>query len=291
MKSRLRGSAWLMAAMLLMAPSLLRAQEGGGACPPKTRVDNVEDKYGKTTVVDPYRWLEDQDSKETRTWIAAQDKCTEAALGKLPGRDAIEKRLSALYRIDTYTLPVEQGGRYFFTKRLAGQELAQICMRRSANGADEVLVDPTPWSADHSASAIIEKVSKDGKFLFYGRREGGQDEVTVHVLDIEAHKELPDVLPLADYGAVEPLNDHTGVYYAKATANGPRAYYHAMGADPASDKLLFGEKLDKEKELALELSEDNSYIYYLVIAGAGADKTEVYLQDLTGERADGAGGE
>jgi len=280
MKSRLRGSAWLMAAMLLMAPSLLRAQEGGGACPPKTRVDNVEDKYGKTTVVDPYRWLEDQDSKETRTWIEAQDKCTEAALGKLPGREAIEKRLSALYRIDTYTLPVEQGGRYFFTKRLAGQELAQICMRRSANGTDEVLVDPTPWSADHSASAIIEKVSKDGKFLFYGRREGGQDEVTVHVLDIDAHKELPDLLPLADYGAVEPLNDHTGVYYAKATANGPRAYYHAMGTDAASDKLLFGEKLDKEKELALELSEDNSYIYYLVIAGAGADKTEVYLQDL-----------
>ena len=239
--------------MLLAAPSLLRAQEGGGACPPKTRVDNVEDKYGKTTVVDPYRWLEDQDSKETRAWIAAQDKCTEAALGKLPGRgrdrETVDASSIGSIRI---RLPVEQGGRYFFTKRLAGQELAQICMRRSANGADEVLVDPTPWSADHSASAIIEKVSKDGKFLFYGRREGGQDEVTVHVLDIDAHKELPDVLPLADYGSVEPRTTTRECIMQRPRRMGRGRITTRWEADPASDKLLFGEKLDKEKELALE---------------------------------------
>ena len=279
MKSKIKGTVILAMLTLLGTPSPLRAQDGGG-CPPKTRVDNVEDKYGKTVVVDPYRWLEDQDSAETRAWIAAQDKCTEAALSKLPGRVAITKRLTELYRIDSYGLPEEHAGRYFFTKRLAGQDLAQICMRRGSNSADEVLVDPLPWSADHSASAVIEKISRDGRFLYYGRREGGQDEVTVHVLDIDAHKDLPDVLPSADYGSVEPTNDHTGIYYAKATPDGPRAYYHAMGTDPASDKLLFGEKLDKEKELALEVSEDNSYLDYLVIYGAGSEKTEVYLQNL-----------
>jgi len=266
--------------LLLAAPSLLRAQEGRGVCPPKTRADNVEDRYGKTVVVDPYRWLEDQESKETRAWIEAQDKCTEAALGKLPGREAIVKRLTELYRIDSYGLPEEHGGRYFFTKRLAGQDLSQICMRRGANGADEVLVDPLPWSADHSASAVIEKISKDGKFLYYGRREGGQDEVTVHVLDVDAHKELPDVLPSANYFSVEPTKDHSGIYYARAQAEGPRAYYHAMGTDPKSDKLLYGENLDKEKILGLEPSEDDSYICYLVIYGSGSERTEVYLQNL-----------
>jgi len=281
MRSILRQSGMLATlALLPLATSSLLFAQSNGTCPPKTRVDNIEDRYGKTVVVDPYRWLEDQDSKETRAWIEAQDKCTEAALGKLPGRDAITKRLTDLYRIDSYGLPEERGGRYFFTKRLAGQDLAQICMRRGPTGTDEVLVDPLPWSADHSVSAVIEKISKDGKFLYYGRREGGQDEVTVHVLDVEAHKDLPDVLPSADYGSVEPTNDHAGIYYAKATPNGPRAYYHAMGTNPASDKLLFGEKLDKEKELALEISEDNSFLYYLVIYGAGSEKTEVYLQDL-----------
>lgn len=265
--------------MVAVAAAPVWAQ-GSAACPPKTAVDNVEDKYGKTSVVDPYRWLEDQDSKETRAWIEAQNKCAESAVRKLPGRDAISKRLTELYQIDTYGLPEERGGRYFFTRRLAGQDLAQICMRQGAQGADEVLIDPLPWSADHTASAVIEKISKDGKFLYYGRREGGQDERTVHVLNVAAHNELPDVLPSANYFSVEPTNDNTGVYYTKATPDGPRAYYHAMGSDPAKDKLLFGEKLDKDKILALEPSEDGSYLYYLVVYGSGSEKTEVYLQNL-----------
>jgi prolyl oligopeptidase len=270
-------------ALLLGAPALLCGQESGGTCPPKTRVENVEDKYGKSVVVDPYRWLEDQESKETRAWIEAQDRCTEAALGKLPGREAIAKRLAELYKIDSYSLPEEHAGRYFFTKQPAGQDLTQICMREGTKGADVVLVDPLPWSTDHSASAVIEKISKDGKFLYYGRRDGGQDEVTVHVLEVDAHKDLPDVLPSANYLSIEPTNDHKGIYYTKALPDGPRAYYHAMGTDPGSDKLVFGERLDKEKELALELSEDNSYLYYLVIFGAGSEKTEVYLQNLKGQ--------
>ena len=268
-----------VALWLIGAPPLLRAQTSG-ACPPKTRVENVEDKYGKTTVVDPYRWLEDQDSKDTRTWVDAEDKCTEAALGKLPGREALSKRLTELYQIDSYGLPEEHEGRYFFTRRLAGQDLAQICMRIGEKGKDEVLIDPAAWSADHSASAVILKVSKDGKFLYYGRREGGQDEVTVHVLNVDAHKDLADVLPSANYSSVEPTRDQAGIYYSKATADGPRAYYHAMGTDPAKDKLLFGEKLNKEQEMALELSEDGGWIYYLAIYGAGSEKTEVFLQNL-----------
>jgi len=249
-------------------------------CPPKTRVENVSDTYGKTTVVDPYRWLEDQESKETREWIDAQNRCAEAALSNLPGREAIKKRLSELFKIDAYGLPKEFAGRYFFSKLLAGQDLASIYMRRGANGEDEVLVDPLPWSADHSASAVIMTVSRDGKLLAYGRREGGQDEVTVHIIDVDTHKELPDVLPKADYGSVEITNDHSGIYYAKAGQDGPRAYYHNMGTDTATDKLIFGEKLDKEKELALEISDNNAFLYYLVIFGTGSEKTEVYLQNI-----------
>jgi prolyl oligopeptidase len=243
-------------------------------------VQSVTDTYGKTTVVDPYRWLEDQESKDTREWIEAQDKCTEAALSKLPGRAAIAKRLTELFRIDAYGLPKEFAGRYFFSKLAAGQELAKIYVRRGADGADELLVDPLPWSADHSASATILTTSRDGKLLAYGRREGGQDEVTVHLIDVDTHKELPDVLPSADYGSVEITNDHGGIYYAKAGPDGPRAFYHQMGTDTAKDKLLFGEKLDKEKELALEISDDNRFIYYLIVFGTGSEKTEVYLQDL-----------
>jgi protease II len=136
-----RGICRAIGAILLVAtPSLLKAQEGGAKCPPPTRVEGTKDTYGTTVVADPYRWLEDQESKETQAWIDAQDKCTEAALSKLPGRDAIAKRLTELYRIDSYGMPEVRNGRYFFTKRLAGQDLNLLYMRQGSSGPDEVLI-------------------------------------------------------------------------------------------------------------------------------------------------------
>src|ERR1700759_4621387 len=55
-------------------------------CPPVARVDNVTENVHGTMVTDPYRWLEDQNSPETRAWIAAENKCTDAVLDKLPAK-------------------------------------------------------------------------------------------------------------------------------------------------------------------------------------------------------------
>jgi prolyl oligopeptidase len=164
-------------------------------CPPAARFDSAKDTYGPTVVSDPYRWLEDQSSPETRSWIDGEQKCTEAALSNLPGRTQLTKRLSELLHTDSFEIPIERGGRYFFRKRLAGKELFLLYMRRGRNAPDEVLVDPLPWSADHSASVTLENVSRDGKYLFYGRREGGQDERTPHVLEVDTKKTLPDAFP------------------------------------------------------------------------------------------------
>src|SRR5262249_5460536 len=92
--------ALLSAAMLL--PIALRAQSDSSKCPPAARVDDAKDTYGSTVVADPYRWLEDQKSPETRAWIGAEQKCTEAALSGLPGRAEISKRLAALLHTDTF---------------------------------------------------------------------------------------------------------------------------------------------------------------------------------------------
>ena len=185
---------------LILVAGLAAAAAGQVAppakCPPPARTDNITDTYGSTVVADPYQWLEDQKSPETRAWIDAEDACTNAALSRIPGRDAIAKRLADLYHNDQYSVPIERAGRYFFTKRAADQDLSLIYMRRGRTGRDEVLVDPLSWSKDHSVSASLEAVSRDGTLVFYGRREGGQDEVTVHVLDLKTGRDLPDVLSL-----------------------------------------------------------------------------------------------
>jgi prolyl oligopeptidase len=267
-------------ALLALGVSRTSARETNPTCPPPTRIDNDSDTYGSTVVPDPYRWLEDQNSKETRAWIEAHNTCTESILSKLPGRAPLTERLTALYRVDTYKPPLVRAGRYFFTKQLASQDLRLIYMRRGTNGVDDLLVDPLPWSADHSVSATIEQVSKDGKYLYYGRRDGGQDEVTIHVLDVDTHIDLPDVLPSADYSSIEATPDRSGIYYAKATPEGPRAYYHAMGTDPTQDKLLYGEKLAKDKILVVTLSDSGANLAYLLLYGSGSERTEIYLQNL-----------
>ena len=273
------GSA-LVCILLSSVLTAAQTQTAASRCPPTTHTDNVRDRYGTTLVADPYRWLEEQNSPETRAWIEAQNKCTHAALSDLPGRNETTKRLTELYHTDTYSLPIEYGGRYFFSKRAAGEDLARIYVRKGKTGADQLLIDPLPWSKDHSASALIEDVSHDGKLLLYGRREGGQDEVTVHVLDVSTGRDLPDVLPRATYFSVLCTPDNRGVYYSRANPDGPRAYYHAMGTDPAEDRVMYGRGLGKDRIVGLLLSDDGQYLVYIVVHGSGSEQTEVYLQDV-----------
>jgi prolyl oligopeptidase len=269
-----------MVALLALAAAVGAQGEGGGKCPPAARVDGVKDTYGSTVVVDPYRWLEDQQSAETRAWIAAQQKCTEAALGKLLTRTAIAKRLTELFRTDRVGTPTERNGRYFFSKRMAGEDLGKLYVRKSPDGSDELLVDPLPWSADHSASATLEGISRDGRVLFYGRRDGGQDEITLHAMEVETRKELQDSFPKAEFFSVEPTADGRAVYYVRRTESGPRAYYHQMGTDSAKDALLFGEKLDKDKILVSQLTDDGNFLIHLVLYGSGTERSEIYAQNV-----------
>ena len=276
----LRAALLLAVSPHIAPPSCAQEPAPTTKCPPASRIDSAKDTYGSTVVADPYRWLEDQNSPETRVWIDAEQKCTEAALSNLPGRAQLTKRLGELLHTDSFEAPVERGGRYFFRKRPAGQDLMQLYFRRALNAPDEVLIDPLPWSPDHSASVALENVSRDGKFVFYGRRDGGQDEITPRVLDVETKTILPDAFPKGQYFGFEPTPGNKGVYYVRVTPDGPRAFYHLMGGDAANDKLIYGNSLGKDKILALQLSEDGAYLVYLIIYGSGSEKTEIYIQNV-----------
>ena len=249
-------------------------------CPPPSRLDSTKDTYGTTVVPDPYRWLEDQNSPETRAWIEAQQKCTEAALSNLPGRAQLTKRFGELLHTDSFETPVERGGRYFYRKHPADQDLALLYIRRGLHAPEEILIDPLPWSADHSASVTFENVSRDGRYVFYGRRDGGQDEITPRLLDVDTKQTLPDAFPKAQYGALELTPDNKSVYYVLVTPEGPRAYFHRMGDDPAKDPLIFGKDLTKDKGLGLQLSEDGTYLLYFLSYGSGSEQTEMYVQNV-----------
>ena len=276
-----RAALLIISSALFTRPASAQNPPAPAKCPPATRVDTAKDIYGSTVVANPYRWLEDQNSPETRAWIDAEQKCTESVLSTLPGRAQLSKRLTELLHTDSFEPPIERGGRYFFRKRLADQELPQIFMRHGVNTPDELLVDPLPWSADHSASAILENVSRDGRYLIFGRREGGQDETTPRVLEADTKKVLPDAFPRGQYFSIEPAPGNKALYYVRVTSDGPRAFYHLMGSDPAKDQIIFGKELGNDKILVLQLSEDGKYLVYLTIYGSGSEQTDIHVQNVS----------
>ena len=245
---------------------------------PKTRTDSVTETIHGVAISDPYRWLEDQQSPETRAWIDAQNAFTRSVLDPLPGRAAIRKRVEELMKTDRFSAPVVRNGRYFFTRRLAGQDQFAICLRKGLHGSDQVLIDPNKFGGDQTTSVIIVDVSEDGRWLLYGTRQGGEDELAISVLDVDANQEV-DHLPRARYSTVRLTPDKRRVYYSKWLAEGSRIYEHRVGKDASPDEEIFGKGTGPEEFVLANLSRDGRYLGIDVSHGWGK-KTEVYFKDL-----------
>jgi len=245
--------------------------------PPETRTDDVVDTVHGVTIRDPYRWLEDQQSPETRKWIDAENAYTRSVLDQLPGRAAISKRLEELLKTDRIGLPVVRNGRYFFMRRLADENQYTLCLRVGARGADEVLIDPNK-SEGGATSVTIMDVSDDGKWLIYGTRHGGEDELAVTILDVDSRKEV-DHMPRARYESMRLSPDNHDLYYGKHLEEGYRIYHRSIGADAGADEEIFGKGTDATESVACDLSRDGRYLGLYISHGWGK-KAEVYVRDL-----------
>ncbi len=253
--------------------------------PPPTEAKPVTDNVNGTSMTDPYRWLEDGQSPETRAWINAQMKYTQEYLSQVKIRPEIAKGLTQLIRVESYSIPVERQDNYFFTKRLPDENQASIYLRKGLHGTDERLIDATKMSADQNTSVHIDDVSKAGDLLVYGVREGGADEQTVHFLDVAKRQELADVLPRARYSGISLTADKQGLYYGKFDPEGTLIYFHKLGTAVDSDALVFGKEFNGEKFGQMELigagiTENDRYLIIAVDHGVPATRADIYAKDL-----------
>ena len=247
--------------------------------PPATRTDNVKEMLHGVEITDPYRWLENQDSPETRAWIDAQNAYSRPILDRIPGRERLRTRLAELMNVDRTGVPLARGDRYFFTRRRVGQDQPVLYMREGLNGPDQALVDPAPLSPDHTTSVSFLDISEDGKLVAYGIRRGGEDEVTVKLLDVDSRKELPDQLPRGRYDvSIQP--DRGGFYYSRFEKAGPRVYIHAIGKPASQDREVFGQGYGPEKMIDARVSEGGRYLLIQVFEGSASEHTEIWAQDL-----------
>lgn len=247
--------------------------------PPPTRREAVTDVLHGVEIVDHYRWLEVQQSPETRAWIDAQNEFTHSLLDPLLVVPEIQKRLTELLRVDDQSMPVERAGRYFSFKKKSDQDLQVLCMRQGVDGEDQVLIDPHPLSADHTTTIGLSGISQDGKLLAYGVRQGGLDEIEIRIREVDSGNDLPDRLPAGLYRSLAFTHDNQGFYYGlHDRQKGVRIRHHKLGEDRANDKEVFGEDYGPDKWISVEVSDNGRYVLYAVRHGWG--RSELYVQDL-----------
>jgi len=276
------------ASMIFAADDSPTVHGGNGVVmppPPPTKVEPVTETINGVTITDPYRWLEDPKSPATREWLTTQMKYTEDYLSQVKVRPEIVKRLTELERVESYSIPVERGEKYFFKKRLAEENQGSIYLRQGLQGSDEKLVDARKLSADQNTSVSIADVSRDGNLLVYDIREGGADEQSIHLLNVKTKTELPDVFPPARYAGISLAPDAKGLYYAKLEKTGSLVFYHQFGTPVSTDAMIFGKSFGNETLgpmdlIFSEVTENGRYLIIHVGHGVPAKRVDIYVKDL-----------
>jgi len=217
----------------------------------------VTETFFGTSVTDDYRWMEDAKSPAFQAFMKGQADYTNAALAKIPGRAALEKRITELDNSGVKVLGVNQVGElYFYRKSAPGQSNYSLVVRRGAKGKETVLVDPTKLSVEGKHVSIDwYQPSWSGKYIAYGLSEGGSEQSVLHVMDVETGQDLGEHIDRTPDASVAWAADDKSFYYnrlKKLEPNDPpsekeqdsRAYLHVVGTDPEGDKPVLGTGLN-----------------------------------------------
>ena len=257
--------------------------------PPDTARDPVVDTLHGVAITDDYRWLENQDSPETRAWIAAQNAYAEQIVGDTPLRQRLAGRLRELMEVQGALFPRRAGDFEYFTFRRPGREVGAIYRRPAPeereydpidpSGDFEVVIDPLDIHPDGTTSVSIRDFSPDGNLMMYAIRDGGQDEVMIRIRDLTTGEDLPDRLPNFLYGGTSFDLEGTGFHYvSRSRETGARVRHHILGTDLAYDTELFGEGHGPEKFIGFSRGGGGRYMVYTVQHGWA--RTDVYIQDV-----------
>lgn len=272
------------------AQRTLRTTKAKLTYPVSKKVEQVDDYFG-TKVPDPYRWLEDENSADTKAWVADQNKLTFAYLDAIPYREKLKDRLMQLYNYPRISAPFHRGDTYFFTKNDGLQNQSVYYIQKGLDGTPEVFLDPNKFSADGTSTLSAFSLSKDGRYLAYGTSQGGSDWVTIHVMEVATRKMFPDELMWLKASGVSWLRD--GFYYSRYPApekgrelttknEFQTVYFHKVGTAQADDQLVYEDKEHPQRFQGVGTTDDERFaILSISERGKGKQGNSVFYKDLS----------
>lgn len=258
--------------------------------PPTRKQDVVEDYHG-TPVADPYRWLEDDNSEETKAWVEAQNAVTFAYLDEIPEREGIRDRLTALMDYERYSAPFKRGKRYFYSYNSGLQNQSVLYVTEDPAAQGRVLLDPNGLSDDGTVSLSGVSITDDGRFMAYGLSESGSDWTTWKVRDIDSGKDLPDEVRWSKFSGAAWRKDGSGFYYSAYDAPeegaaftgqnlNQKLYFHRLGTPQSQDALIYARPDHPTWGFAADVTEDGRWLVISQWEGTER-KNRLFLQDLT----------
>ncbi|HEU4872501.1 MAG TPA: prolyl oligopeptidase family serine peptidase [Pyrinomonadaceae bacterium] len=261
--------------------------------PPARKSDQVDDYHG-VKVADPYRWLEELDSEETRNWVEAENKLSFGYLAAIPERNTLKERLTKLWNYEKYGIPFKEGNRYFYTRNSGLQNQAVLYTVTALDAQPQVVLDPNSLSADGTVALSGMQVSPDGKFIAYSLSASGSDWQEWKVRDVETSKDLSDHLKWVKFSGASWTRDGKGFFYSrydepkgdtlKSINYFQKVYFHKLGTPQTEDVLVYERPDQKDWLFGGTVTDDGNYLIITVFQGTDV-KSRVYYKDLKAKDA------
>lgn len=254
---------------------------------PETRKVDTMDVYFGKEVADPYRWLEDDNSKETAAWVKAENEVTHEYLSGIPYRDELERRFTEIWNYPKYGVPFKKGDYYFFFKNDGLQNQSVLYMKDELDSDVKVLLDPNTFSEDGTVALSNISFSKNGKYLAYSIAKAGSDWNEIFVMEVETRQKLSDHVKWVKFSDISWKGD--GFYYSAydkpqegEELSGRNEYhkvkYHKLGTSYEEDDLIFDDPESPLKNFGAQLTEDERFLF--IYESEGTSGNALYFKDL-----------
>jgi prolyl oligopeptidase len=288
-KTHTLGSIAAASALLLLTlavPTRLQAQ----ITYPTSKTIDHRDTYHGNVVADPYRWLEDVDAEDTKSWVAAQNEVTFEYLHSIPEREYIRQRLTAVWDYARYGTPFKEGDRYFFFKNDGLQNQSVLYKQSSLDGEPEVLLDPNVLSDDGTVALSGLAFTDDGSMMAYGTATSGSDWREYYVRNVNSGQDLTDHLEWIKFSGVSWTHDNRGFFYSRypvptegealqGVNRNQMVYYHVAGTSQSDDMLLYARPDEPDWGFDASVTDDGQYAIVSVWQGTD-ERNRIYYIDL-----------